>query len=184
MLQWLRSCGSLWWHIWHRESSGKKHTGVICTSFRNTFSSLQLCRVFYGGKTLLLVVTSCQRLLVGRRDGTIHPRPARLRRLLLPGSRQRHPFPFQPSLSDSRSNVKSEGMHLVAIFCGMTSWQACRWFLFGDQQLLHFKGLCTNSIYLLFRLRSILQLRYSHSVALPWYFAPLLTPGSRNAFNI
>ena len=82
-------------------------------------------------KTLLLVVTSCQRSLVRKREGSIHPRPASLHRSLLPGSRQRYPFPFQPSLSDSRSNMKSKGMYLVEIFCRMTLCKACFVFFFG-----------------------------------------------------
>lgn len=86
----------------------------------------------------LLVVTSCQRLLGRRGEGSVHPRPARPHRSLHPGGRQRHPFPFQPSPGDSRSNMKSKGMYLVEIFWRMKLCDASFMFFFGKSGISTF----------------------------------------------
>lgn len=138
----LRSCGWVQRHIRHKEHFGKKtHTGVVSASFRNDFGSLQLCRVFHGGCAQQNSSPGWHRLAEvagekGRRFNS--PSPERTAPLGSSWHRQRRTFPFQPSLSDSWSNVKSKGMNSAEMICRMKLCKACFMFFFGKSGISAF----------------------------------------------
>lgn len=106
----------------------KNHMGIISTSFRNTFGSLQLCRVFHWGCAQQNSSTDCHQLSEGCWRGEkvqfTLTQPGSTADFFLAGGRDIL-FPFQPSESDSQSHVRSKGLYLVAIFCRMTLCKTC-----------------------------------------------------------
>lgn len=115
------------------KSFGKTHLGITSTALGDTFSILQLYRVFHWdlhSRTLLLVATSCQELLVRR---SIQLYPARPHHFLLLAS-----IPFPAFSRWQPSNVKSKGMYFVEIFCRMKLCKACFIFFFGKSRFVSF----------------------------------------------
>lgn len=92
-------------HIRHKEHFGKTtHTGISSASFRNTFGSLQLCRVFHWGCARQNSSPGWhqQSEVAGKKGRRFNsPSPGRTTQLGSSWHRQRRVFPFQPSPSDS-----------------------------------------------------------------------------------
>lgn len=122
-------CGWVQGHIRHKESFGKTHMGVISTALEipsAACSSAGYSTEAVHSKTLLLIATSCQGLLVRQREV--------LFTLAQPGLTTLsswHPFSFQPSQDDSWGSMKSKRMYLIEIFCRMKLCKACFIFFFG-----------------------------------------------------
>lgn len=82
----------------HKESCGETLLGVIISASGDAFSILQLCRVFTGAvhsRALLLVATSCQGMLVRRREIQFPAQPDLTNLCFW--------HPFQPSRGDSQA---------------------------------------------------------------------------------
>lgn len=124
-------CGSVQGHIWHKESFGKTHMGIISTALEIPSAACSSGGYFteaVHSKTLL-IATSGQGLLVRRREVLFTLAQPDLTTLS-----SWHPFPFQPSRGDSRGSMKGKGMYLIEIFCRKKLCKACFKFLFGKSR--------------------------------------------------
>lgn len=111
-----------------RRSFGKKHTGVVSTSFRNTFSSLQLCRVFHWGCAQQNSSPGCHQLSeVAGEKGRRFNSPSPCQTALLASSWQQAetsiPFPtfvkWQPKQYEKQRDVLSGNFQWSEVVQGL-----------------------------------------------------------------
>lgn len=103
--------------------------------FRDTFSILQLCRVFHWGCAQQNSSPGCYQLsgVVCEEESSIQPCPARPHHSLLLAS-----IPFPAFTRWQPSNVKRKRIHFTEIFCRMELHKACFIFFFGKSRFPSF----------------------------------------------